>query len=49
VVVRAEEYAEGLEGFGGEADGEEEERSGDEREELLRSRGDGDGGRRDGW
>ena len=39
VVVRAECVAEGFEGFAGQADGEEEEGSGKEREELLRSRG----------
>ena len=39
VVMRAEGEAERLEGFGGDADGEEQQRSRDEREELARSRG----------
>jgi len=49
VVVRAEEDAERLEAFAGEADGEEQKRSGNEREELMRSRWLASGcGRRDG-
>jgi hypothetical protein len=38
VVMRVEVEAKRFQGFGGEADGEEQQRSRDEREELLRSR-----------
>ena len=49
VVVGAKRVSERLEGFAGEADGEEKERAGQKREELLRSRRLASGGReRDG-